>query len=196
MITGALKSKVDQIWDASWSGGISNPLTVIEQITYLLFIRRLDDLETLAEKRANLTGEPMQRRLFGADQQDLRWSRFKDTSPDQLFATVSERVFPWLRSLGTQADNSTTYTAQMESAYFAIPTPALLSKVVDLLADIPMTNTDTNGDLYEYLLSKLNTAGVMGQFRTPRHIINLMVDMTAPKWNDIICDPACGTAGF
>ncbi|BAX96796.1 DNA methyltransferase [Mycobacteroides stephanolepidis] len=192
MITGDLKSKVDRIWDTFWSGGISNPLEVIEQITYLLFIRRLDDLETLAERKSARGGKTEELR-FRADQQDLRWSRFKQLEADQMFAAVSEQAFPFLRTLG---GDGSTYSEHMRDARFTIPTAALLVKVVDMLADIPMDNRDTNGDLYEYLLGKIASAGVNGQFRTPRHIIELMVKMMAPKPDDEICDPASGTAGF
>lgn len=191
MITGELKSKVDRVWDAFWSGGISNPLEVIEQITYLLFSRRLDDLETLEERKARLGAAGELR--FGSDQQELRWSRFKNEEPAVMFATVGEKVFPFLRTLG---GDGSTYGEHMKDARFTIPTPQLLSRVVDLLDDIPMNDRDTNGDLYEYLLSKIASAGVNGQFRTPRHIIKLMVDMTAPTPTDEICDPASGTAGF
>lgn len=192
MITGELKSKVDRVWDAFWSGGISNPLEVIEQITYLLFIRRLDDLETLAERKTRVSGKPHEMR-FGPDQADLRWSRFKNEKPAAMFTTVGQRVFPFLRTLGS---DESTYGEHMKDARFTIPTPQLLSRVVDLLDGIPLADRDTNGDLYEYLLSKIASAGVNGQFRTPRHIIKLMVDLTAPQPADEICDPACGTAGF
>lgn len=192
MITGELKSKVDRVWDAFWSGGISNPLEVIEQITYLLFIRRLDDLNTLAEKKAHRTGKTEGIR-FGPDQRDLRWSVFKNDEPALMYKTVAEKVFPFLRTLG--GDDS-TYSHHMRDARFTIPTPQLLSRVVDMLDDIPMADRDTTGDLYEYLLAKIAAAGVNGQFRTPRHIIKLMVDMVAPQASDEICDPACGTAGF
>lgn len=193
MITGELRSKIDRVWDAFWSGGISNPLEVIEQITYLLFIRRLDDLQALAENKARVTGEELVDRLFGPDQQHLRWSRFKNLGPDVMYATVSDGVFPFLRGLG---GDGSTYSEHMRDARFTIPTPALLSRVVDMVDDIPMADRDTNGDLYEYLLSKIASAGVNGQFRTPRHIIKLMVALTAPQSADEICDPACGTAGF
>jgi len=185
VITGELKSKIDRIWDAFWSGGISNPLEVIEQITYLLFIRRLDDLDTLAEKKAQRTGR-VEALTFGPDEQDLRWSRFKNTEPAVMYETVANEVFPFLRRLG---GDGSTYSEHMRDARFTIPTPALLSKVVDMLGGIPMADRDTNGDLYEYLLSKIASAGVNGQFRTPRHIIELMVKMTAPKPADEICDP-------
>lgn len=193
MITGELKSKVDRVWDAFWSGGISNPLEVIEQITFLLFIRRLDELTTLAEKKARRTGKAAEGIAFSPEEQDLRWSVFKNDEPALMFKTVGEKVFSFLRTLGGDAS---TYGEHMKDARFTIPTPQLLSRVVDLLDDIPMAERDTNGDLYEYMLSKIASAGQNGQFRTPRHIIKLMVDMVAPQPTDEICDPACGTAGF
>ncbi|MGY1651753.1 type I restriction-modification system subunit M [Geodermatophilus sp. SYSU D01119] len=193
MITGDLKGKIDRVWDAFWSGGISNPLEVIEQITYLLFIRRLDDLQTLKERKANRTGKPIEDPIFQPGEADLRWSRFKDFEPGVMHQVIGEGVFPFLRQLG--ADGS-TYSEHMRDARFTIPTPALLSRVVDMLDDVPMQDRDTNGDLYEYMLSKIASAGQNGQFRTPRHIIQLMVAMTAPQPSDEICDPACGTAGF
>ncbi|MCJ0895376.1 class I SAM-dependent DNA methyltransferase [Rhodococcus sp. ARC_M5] len=192
MITGDLKSKIDRVWDSFWSGGISNPLEVIEQVTSLLFIRRLDDLQILAEKKARITGK-LEEPIFLPGQENLRWSRFKNADAEVMFNIVGEQVFPFLRALG---GDGSTYSEHMKDARFTIPTPALLSKVVDMLDDIPMVERDTNGDLYEYLLSKIASAGVNGQFRTPRHIINLMVAMTAPTPTDEICDPACGTAGF
>lgn len=192
MITGELKNKVDRVWDAFWSGGISNPLEVIEQITYLLFIRRLDDLNTLAEKKARRTGNA-EGILFGPEEQDLRWSVFKNDEAALMYKTVGEKIFPFLRTLG---GDGTTYGEHMKDARFTIPTPQLLSRVVDMLDDIPMADRDTTGDLYEYLLAKIASAGVNGQFRTPRHIIKLMVDMVGPQPSDEICDPACGTAGF
>ncbi|MBW0114103.1 SAM-dependent DNA methyltransferase [Pseudonocardia sp. KRD-169] len=192
MITGELKSKIDRVWDAFWSGGISNPLEVIEQITYLLFIRRLDDLQTLKEKKARVTGV-IEDPIFESNQNRLRWSRFKNDDADVMHELVTDEVFPLLRKLG---GDGSTYSDHMRDARFTIPTPALLSRVVDMLDGIPMEHRDTNGDLYEYLLSKIASAGVNGQFRTPRHIINLMVAMTAPRPDDEICDPACGTAGF
>ncbi len=200
MITGAIKSLVDQVWNAFWSGGISNPLEVIEQITYLLFLRRLDDLHTLEENKALRLKEPMARRVFpegkdarGRAYEELRWSRFKNLAPSEMYAVVSDHVFPFLRTLG--GDDS-TYAHHMKDARFTIPTPALLAKVVDLLDNVPMEDRDTKGDLYEYMLAKIASAGQNGQFRTPRHIIQLMVELTAPQPTDVVCDPACGTAGF
>ncbi|MHA6509507.1 type I restriction-modification system subunit M [Tessaracoccus sp. Y1736] len=193
MITGALKSKIDRVWDAFWSGGIANPLEVMEQITYLLFMRRLDDLQTLAEKKANRLGRPVENPVFGLGEHHLRWSQFKNLEPVEMHKLVGEAVFPFLRRLGT---DGSTYSHHMKDARFTIPTPALLARVIDLLDDVPMADRDTNGDLYEYMLSKIASAGQNGQFRTPRHIIQLMVELTAPTPTDEICDPACGTAGF
>jgi type I restriction enzyme M protein len=200
MLTGEIRSQIDSIWNAFWSGGISNPLEVIEQITYLLFLRRLDDLHTLEENKSARLKKPMARRVFpeGKDAkkrryEDLRWSRFKHFAPAEMYTVVSEHVFPFLRTLG--GDDS-TYAHHMKDARFTIPTPALLAKVVDLLDGVPMEDRDTKGDLYEYMLGKIASAGQNGQFRTPRHIIRLMVELTAPQPTDLICDPASGTCGF
>src|SRR5438552_1274196 len=200
MITGEIKNQIDRTWDAFWSGGISNPLKVIEQITYLLFLRRLDDLHTLEENKSARLRKPIERRIFpegkdakGRPYEDLRWSRFKHLAPAEMYTVVGEHVFPFLRTLG--GDDS-TYAHHMKDARFTIPTPALLAKVVDLLDDVPMEDRDTKGDLYEYMLGKIAAAGQNGQFRTPRHVIRLMVEMVGPQPTDLICDPACGTAGF
>lgn len=200
MLTGEIRSQIDRIWDSFWSGGISNPLEVIEQITYLLFLRRLDDLQMLEENKSTRLKKPMERRVFpegkdarGRAYDDLRWSRFKHLAPAEMYNVVGEHVFPFLRTLG--GDDS-TYAHHMKDARFTIPTQALLAKVVDLLDAVPMEDRDTKGDIYEYMLGKIASAGQNGQFRTPRHIIQLMVEMTAPAPKDIICDPACGTAGF
>ncbi len=200
MLTGELRSKINVIWDAFWSGGISNPLEVIEQITYLLFIRRLDDLHTLAENKATTLEKPIEHRVFpeGKDSRkrpynDFRWSRFKHFEAGEMYRVVNDHVFPFLRTLGGE---ESTYATHMKDARFTIPTPALLAKVVDMIDHVPMQDRDTKGDLYEYMLAKIATAGQNGQFRTPRHIIRLMVEMTAPTPKDIVCDPACGTAGF
>src|SRR5437867_5054258 len=200
MITGEIKNQIDRIWDAFWSGRISNTLEVIEQITYLLFLRRLDDLHTLEENKSARLKKPMERRIFpegndakGRSYEDLRWSRFKHLAPAEMYTVVGENVYPFLRTLG--GDDS-TYAHHMKDARFTIPTPPLLAKVVDLLHDQPMEDRDTKGDLYEYMLGKIATAGQNGQFRTPRHVIRLMVEMVGPQPTDLICDPACGTAGF
>ena len=200
MITGELKSKIDRIWDTMWSGGISNPLSVIEQLTYLLFIKRLDELQTLKEAKAARTDKPIQGPIFAPDQDRLRWSRFKEVAPEQMFETVRDGVFPFIKTLGqrggTDGEGGSTYTHHMKDALFMMPTARVLANVVDQLDGIGMADSDTKGDLYEYMLGKIATAGQNGQFRTPRHIIRLMVDMTAPAPKDVICDPACGTAGF
>ncbi len=200
MLTGELRSQVDAIWNAFWSGGISNPMEVLEQITYLLFIRRLDDAHTLEESKAITLGRPIENRVFpagtdakGRDHQDLRWSRFKNFAPAEMHAVVGEHVFPFLRNLGGQGSS---YAQHMKDARFTIPTPGLLAKVVDLLDHVPMEDRDTKGDLYEYMLGKIAAAGQNGQFRTPRHIIKLMVALTQPTPKDVICDPASGTCGF
>jgi type I restriction enzyme M protein len=200
MITGELKSKVDSVWMTLYSGGISNPLSVIEQLTYLLFIKRLDELHTLREAKAARTGKPIEDPIFGPKQQHLRWSRFKETAPENMFATVRDQVFPFIKSLGSNGgakeEGDSTYSHHMKDALFMMPTPHVLANVVDRLDAIDMADSDTKGDLYEYMLGKIASAGQNGQFRTPRHIIRLMVDMMAPTPKDVICDPACGTAGF
>lgn len=197
MITGDVKSRIDRIWDSFWSGGISNPLEVMEQITYLLFIRYLDEEQTRRESLASVLGTEVDNPVFSPQQEQLRWRSFKNESPARMFELVANEVFPFIKSLGGHlGGEDSRYTQHMRDARFTIPTPALLAKVVDPLSQIPMHDRDTNGDIYEYMLSKIASAGVNGQFRTPRHIIQLMVDMTAPRVSDIICDPACGTAGF
>lgn len=220
MITGELKSKVDKIWDTMWSGGISNPLSVIEQLTYLLFIKRLDEIHTRKESKANRTKKPIEDPIFSTEQDGLRWSRFKHFAAEEMFETVRDEVFPFIKGLGkpddkpnddtdhsvtaTESSNTalneekvaTTYSEHMQGAMFMMPSPRVLSSVVDQLDSIDMDDTDTKGDLYEYMLGKIASAGQNGQFRTPRHIIKLMVDMTQPTPDDTICDPACGTAGF
>lgn len=196
MLTGELRNKVDKVWDAFWTGGISNPLTVIEQITYLLFIKRLDELHTAKELKANTLNKEIEDPIFSLKVQDFRWSRFKDMDPERMFRLFSrdEGVFDFMKNLAMQ--NGNTYSKYMKGAVFMIPTPNLLAKVIDMLSDIPMHDRDTKGDLYEYLLSKISTAGKNGQFRTPRHIIRMMVEMVKPTPEEIICDPAAGTCGF
>jgi len=197
MLTGEIKSQVDKVWDSFWSGGIANPLEVLEQITYLLFLRRLDELQTLEENKGAQLNKPIERQIFpvgedakGCKYTDMRWGRLKNMSAQEMYRVVNDHVFQFLRNLG---GDTTAYAKQMEGARFTIPTPALLAKVVDLLDQIPMQDRDTKGDLYEYMLGKIASAGQNGQFRTPRHIIKLMVEMVAPTANDVICDPASGT---
>ena len=194
MITGTIKSQVDAIWNAFAAGGISNPLEVIEQMTYLLFIKRLDELETVKEKKANRLKREVENPIFNSKQQKLRWSVFKQMGDAAtMYDVVANKVFPFIKNLGAE---DSTYATHMKDARFTIPNPALLAKVVDMLDAIQMEDRDTKGDLYEYMLGKIASAGRNGQFRTPRHIIRLMVEMMAPKPSDTICDPACGTAGF
>ncbi|SPB14453.1 type I restriction system adenine methylase [Caballeronia novacaledonica] len=200
MLTGTLRTQVDSIWNAFWSGGISNPLEIMEQITYLLFLRRLDEIHTLEERKAAVTKNPMARPIFpeGADSggqpyDDMRWSRFKHFAAPDMFALIDKHVFPFLRTMN--ADDS-TYAHHMRDARFTIPTPNLLAKVVDMLDHVPMEDRDTKGDLYEYMLGKIASAGQNGQFRTPRHIIQLMVELVAPTPADVLCDPASGTCGY
>lgn len=200
MLTGEIRGQVDAIWNSFWTGGISNPLEVMEQITYLLFIRRLDEMHTLEERKAARLNRPLERRIFPEGQdsrnrpfEDLRWSRFKHMAPAEMFEVVGDHVFPFLRSMG---GDGSTYSHHMKDARFTIPTPNLLAKVVDMIDQVPMEDRDTKGDLYEYMLGKIATAGQNGQFRTPRHIIKLMVAMTAPGPKDMIVDPASGTCGF
>lgn len=218
MLTGEIRNQVDRIWDTFWTGGISNPLEVIEQLTYLLFIKRLDERHTRAENKANTLGQAIENPIFPTphdpvvgqrhaftlpqksdgkawNPQAFRWSRFKHLPADEMYITITEGVFPFIKSM---TGEQTAFAAHMKDARFTLPPEkaGLLAKVVDLLDNIPMEDRDTKGDLYEYMLSKLATAGQNGQFRTPRHIIKMMVALTEPRPSDTICDPACGTAGF
>lgn len=204
MITGELKTKIDAVSNDFWSGGISNPLEVMEQLTLLLFIKGLDEAQTRAERKANRTGAAIERPIFpdgtftpegkttGRPYADLRWDRLKNMPANEMYSVVENYVFPFLQ----ERTATTTHGKHMRGARFTIPTPGLLQKAVDGLDAIPMEDRDTKGDVYEYMLAKIATAGQNGQFRTPRHIIELMVEMVAPTRKDIICDPAVGTAGF
>lgn len=198
MITGELKNKIDKIWEAFWTGGITNPLDVIEQFTYLLFIKQLDEVETRREADAMILGfEPD--RIFSEDEQEYRWSRFKNLGDaDIVYKLVQEKVFPFIK--GLHSDKDSAYARYMGDAIFKIPTPGLLSKIIDGIDGLNIQEAaeggDSKGDLYEYLLSKVATAGTNGQFRTPRHIIKMMVEMVKPNPSDTIIDPAMGSAGF
>lgn len=194
MITGELRSKVDKIWETFWTGGITNPLEVIEQFTYLLFIKGLDDKEIVKENDAVLLGIDFDR-TFPEDKQSLRWSKFKNFDAETMYNVVLNEVFPFIKTLHTNKESA--YAKYMGDAIFKIPTPLMLSKIVDGIDNINMDeNSDTKGDLYEYLLSKVATAGTNGQFRTPRHIIDMIVKLMKPMPEDIIVDPAAGSAGF
>lgn len=207
MITGELKNKIDGLWDDFASAGLVNPLDVVEQITYLMFIRDLDDSDNLRSKESAMLGLPY-KSIFTEqvkignrtiDGNQLKWSVFRDFPAGKMYSVMQEWVFPFIKEL--HGDKDSAYSKYMGDAIFKLPTPLLLSKVVDRLDDIynlmnENQSTDVRGDTYEYLLSKISQSGLNGQFRTPRHIIKMMVKMVEPKPNDVICDPACGTSGF
>lgn len=194
MITGELRNKVDKIWEVFWTGGITNPLEVIEQFTYLLFIKQLDDVETIKENESNFLGLPYEG-IFPAECQNYRWSKFKNLGDaGEIYEIISNGVFPFIKNLHT--DGESAYSKYMGDAIFKIPTPAMLTKLIDGIDGLELGDADSKGDLYEYLLSKVATAGTNGQFRTPRHIIKMIVDLVKPTPSDIICDPAMGSAGF
>ncbi len=207
MITGELKNKIDSLWDIFAAGGLVNPLDVIEQITYLMFIHDLDDSDNLRAKEAAMLGLPYSS-IFAkevsigdrtVEGSQLKWSVFRDFPAGKMYAVVQESVFPFIKNLHGNKDSA--YSKYMGDAIFKIPTPLLLSKVVDALDGIyelmnETQGSDVRGDTYEYLLNKIAQSGLNGQFRTPRHIIKMMVELTDPKADEIICDPACGTSGF
>lgn len=198
MLTGEIRNKVDKIWTDIWAGGITNPLTVIEQLTYLMFIRSLDEKELENEKFEASTGIPMTK-IFPQDEegQSMRWSKFKTKDSRIIFDIVGTKVFPFIKSLN--GENTTAFSRYMQDAMFLIPTPQVLQKIItglDELYEHDIEDQDMQGDLYEYMLSKLTTAGQNGQFRTPKHIRDMMVRLLDPAPEDKICDPACGTAGF
>jgi type I restriction enzyme M protein len=193
MITGQLRSEIDKLWEEFWTGGITNPLTVIEQISFLMFARLLDIQETALEKRAARSKTPLKESFaFNKKQQHLRWNRLKELKGDAMLVTMRDELFPFFR----KRDKGTTFGDYMKDAQLMIQKPSLLVSAVNMVDALPLTQGDVKGDLYEYLLSKLTTAGINGQFRTPRHIIDLMVAVMDPKPTERIADPACGTAGF
>jgi type I restriction enzyme M protein len=192
MITGELKSRIDKLWEEFWTGGITNPLTVIEQITFLMFARLLDMTEQRNERKATLGGGDF-RRLFRPDQQNLRWSYFHRLGAAEMLPLVRDQVFPHFRNTAVDGAGVGEY---MKDAQLLIQKPSLLVSAVTMINELPLGNADTKGDLYEYLLSKLTTAGINGQFRTPRHIIRFMVEVLDPAPSETIGDPACGTGGF
>ena len=209
MITGELKNRIDSLWDDFAAGGIVNPLTVIEQITYLMFIHDLDEADNKGSMEAMMLGishesifkDEVEVEGRTVDGKQLKWSVFQDFPAEKMFDVVKNEVFPFIINLHN--DRESAYSKYMSDAIFMIPTPLLLSKVVEKLSDLfrmmketKLDKEDVRGDVYEYLLSKLNTAGRNGQFRTPRHIIKMMVELMQPKSDEIICDPACGTSGF
>ena len=193
MLTGEIRNKVDKIWETFWTGGITNPLEVIEQFTYLLFIKGLDEIETTKENEAVFLGIPHEG-MFPSDKQQLRWSKFKDREATEMYTIMLNEVFPFIKNLHQDGDSA--YSKYMGDAIFKIPTPQMLTKIIDGIDGIDMENRDAKGDLYEYLLSKVATAGTNGQFRTPRHIIAMMVDLMKPTPSDVVADPSMGSAGF
>ncbi len=189
----AIKNKIDAIWLDFANGGMTDPLSVIKQMTYLLFIKGLDEVETNNEQTEQILGVKF-KRIFDEEHQDCRWSKFKNLSAPEMYNLMSTKIFPFIKNMKTDKDSS--FSRYMEKAMFMVPSALVLEKVVTKLDSIPMKDRDTKGDIYEYLLSKLSTAGRNGQFRTPRHIIKMMVELVKPTPNDVICDPACGTGGF
>ena len=198
MVTGEIKNKIDKIWTDMWAGGITNPLTVIEQLTYMMFIHSLDEKELKNESFETLTGEKMPKIFPQTEEgQSMRWSKFKNRDARDIFEIVSQKVFPFIKNLN--GENASAFSRYMETAMFMIPTAQILQKIITGLEDLyttDLTGLDMQGDLYEYMLDKLSTAGHNGQFRTPKHIREMMVNLVQPTPNDYICDPACGTAGF
>lgn len=207
MITGELKNKINSLWEIFWTGGITNPLDVVEQMTYLMFIHDLDATDNQRAKESAMLGLPHKSIFAGEVQvgertiagEQLKWSVFHDFPAAQMYSVMQEWVFPFIKTL--HADKDSAYAKYMGDAIFKIPTPLMLDKVVTAMDGIyedveQLHSTDARGDIYEYLLSKIATAGVNGQFRTPRHIIRMIVDMMEPQATDVICDPACGTSGF
>ena len=207
MITGELRNKIDSLWEIFWTGGLTNPLDVIEQMTYLMFIRDLDDTDNRQARECLMLGLPHQSMFAPSvqigerlvDGQLLKWSVFHDFPAPRMYSTVQEFVFPFIKNL--HGNKESAYSRYMGDAIFKIPTPLMLERIVSAMDEIyeqmaQLKSADTRGDVYEYLLSKLATAGVNGQFRTPRHIIRMMVELMQPQPRDIICDPACGTSGF
>ncbi len=193
MLDSELKSKINQLWDKFWSGGISNPLQAIEQMSYLLFMKQLEDEDVKRQQDSKLSGTKFRSLFEGYE--DCRWSIWTEYPANKILDHVRIKVFPFLKELG---GIDSLYTQYMKDAVFVIPTPSLLIEAVKIIntMKIKEQNRDTRGDIYEYLLSELKTSGKNGQFRTPRHIIKMMVQMVDPEYGDVICDPACGTAGF
>jgi type I restriction enzyme M protein len=193
MITGELKSKIDKLWLEFHSGGITNPLTIIEQVTFLMYSRLLEMEERKDEKRALVTNKTFNRR-FNENEQHIRWDSFRHQSAEQMLATIRDEVFPHFKKLAGSEES--LLGAYLKDAQLMVQKPSLLVSAVNQVNELPLQDSDTKGDLYEYLLSKLTTAGINGQFRTPRHIIRMMVEMCDPAVENTIADPACGTAGF
>jgi type I restriction enzyme M protein len=189
-----IKSKIDLLWDRFWSGGLSNPLQSIEQMSYIIFMKRLEDMDVLEQRRANSMGKEYKSIFEGNE--GCRWSVWKHKSAEDMLKHVRDVVFPFIKNI--HDGEKTLFSQHMKDAVFMIPKPTLLQEAVSIIDELNIAaqSTDVQGDLYEYLLSQLATAGKNGQFRTPRHIIRMMVELVDPDINDRICDPACGTGGF
>lgn len=193
MLHAELKSKINKLWDRFWSGGLTNPLSAIEQISYLLFMRKLEDEDNKKQQEADFAGGKHGSIFKGHE--ECKWSKWSNLPAEDILEHVRDKVFPFMRNLGGE---DTLYMYYMKGANFSIPTASLLIEAVNIINDLHIKeqNQDTQGDLYEYLLSELQTSGKMGQFRTPRHIIRMMVELAKPKYGETILDPACGTGGF
>ena len=189
----SIQNKIDNIWLKFFEAGLSTPTTIIEQISYLIFLKNLDEIEINNEQTESLLGVKF-KRIFDEEHQNCRWSKLKNLSAPEMYKIYTEKAFPFIK--GLQPSKESAFSRYMENAIVSIPTPLVLEKVITLLDSIPMKDRDTKGDIYEYMLSKLSTAGDLGQFRTPRHIIRMMVELIKPTPNDTICDPACGSSGF
>ena len=202
MVTGELKNKIDGIWNIFWSGGITNPLTVIEQITYLMFIKILDDNEKKKKKNAAFFEVEVIDPVFDAEHQNCRWSNFRNMEAQAMFDNMRDNVFPFITGTGKEEGKGlsegkdTAFKRFMKNAIFLIPSPKMLVSVVQGIEGLDLEDKDIMGDVYEYLLSQITQSGTNGQFRTPRHIIKMMVRLMEPTLEDDICDPAMGTAGF
>lgn len=212
MITGEIKNKIDQIWDTFFVAGITNPITVLEQMTYIFFMKMLDDKQLQEEENARDWDSEIQNPTFpkgelwvnpdavsdeeraGIPYENLRWHVFKNFGSDNMFKIVRQSVFEFIKHIGTGEESA--YSRYMKSAIFLIPNARTLAKVVDGVDSLDMNNRDAMGDVYEYILGKMAASGTNGQFRTPRHIIRMIVEMMEPKPEDYICDPAMGSAGF
>ena len=209
MLTGAIRNDIDKLWEKFWTGGITNPLTVIEQISYLMFARMLDMQEEVAERKAARTGKGFDR-LFPETKEGqlLRWKNFKNMSGTELHKHLKKEVFPFFATLGQRseaeglAEEGSAKQAlghigeYMQDADLEIRNESVLVSAIEMVDQLPLTQSDVKGDIYEYLLSKLTTAGINGQFRTPRHIIDAIIELADPQPTETVCDPACGTAGF
>ena len=195
MLDPDLKSKINKLWNAFWAGGLANPLSAIEQISYLIFMKRLDDLDTQHEKAAQARGQKYKSVFSGEEREKCRWSHWKNFGAEAMFKHVNEVVFPFIKNLHNGQD--VLYSEYMKDATFMIPKPSLLQEAVSIIDEIEVgEKPDIQGDIYEHLLGELKTAGKNGQFRTPRHIIRMMVELVDPDIGQKVCDPACGTGGF